>query len=131
MKIRWAVAVPVVAALALTGCGGTAIRGVAPGDEKAERATRIVDGDTFKIGERRIRVLGINSCEKNTPGGSRATADAEELLGRPLALTRGPGIDVELRYVFAGDQDYGSVMVVRDHTEVYQGRNDAAPEYVA
>lgn len=97
--------------------------------------TRAVDGDTMAVGTRRIRVLGINSCEKKTPGGSRATADAVELLHGTVTLTKEPGVDLdrygrELRYVSVNGQDFGALMVAHDHTEVYRGHNDASPQYV-
>ena len=100
---------------------------------------RIIDGDTFVTDNNvHVRVLGINSCEKNTKGGSRATAEAHQLLDNQLVkLTAEPGHDTDrygraLRYVRLADgRDYASVMVAADHTYVYQGRNDANASYVA
>lgn len=140
---RWTMAAT-AATLVLAGCGIDAQRDQREGGGRSSEGlageaaamTRLVDADTFAVGDRRIRVLGINSCESDTPGGKRATADAADLLDGPMVLTREPGVDVdrygrELRYVTVGGQDYGATMVARDHTEVYRGRNDASPEYVA
>lgn len=130
MNIRWATTTVLVAsALAVSGCA-------TPTDQEAVTVSRIVDADTFAVGERRIRPLGIDSCETNTPGGKRANADAAELLRGQVVLAKEPGVDLdrydrELRYVTVNGQDYGAIMVARDHTSVYGGRNDAAPEYVA
>jgi endonuclease YncB( thermonuclease family) len=97
---------------------------------------RVVDGDTLEIsGGRTIRVLGIDSCELNTPDGQQAKGDAESLLAsrRPITMTAEPGVDTDqygrlLRYVQLGlGSDFGEEMVKDDHTGVYQGENDAYP----
>jgi micrococcal nuclease len=100
---------------------------------------RVVDGDTFVTTEGdRVRVLGIDSCERTTPGGPRATAAARELIeGQQVTLGQEPGVDAdrygrELRYVALPDgRDLAELMAAADHTEVYAGRNDASPERVA
>jgi endonuclease YncB( thermonuclease family) len=99
--------------------------------------SRVIDGDTFVAGGQKIRVLGIDSCEAGTDGGSEATAAAKGLLeGQQVVLRAQPGVDRdrygrELRYVQTSGGDYGDYMVGFDHTGVYQGRNDASPAYVA
>ena len=100
--------------------------------------TRVIDGDTFEIGPRTIRVLGIDACEASTDAGDAATAQARSLLLAGLiTLTAEPGVDTdrydrELRYVRLADgRDFGTVMVAANHTAVYQGENDASPGYVA
>jgi endonuclease YncB( thermonuclease family) len=101
--------------------------------------SRVIDGDTFETSDgRSVRVLGIDSCEKDTPGGVAATNDGLNLLtsGRPVYLITEPGVTTDrygrhLRYVQAGGQDYGTFMVGWDHTGVYQGANDASAAYVA
>ncbi|MDN5919096.1 MAG: thermonuclease family protein [Pseudonocardia sp.] len=100
--------------------------------------TRVIDGDTFEIGPRTIRVLGIDSCEASTDAGDAATAQARALLlAGPITLTTEPGVgndrfDRELRYVQLADgRDFGTVMVAASHTAVYEGENDASPDYVA
>ncbi|HWN28372.1 MAG TPA: hypothetical protein VNP37_15510, partial [Actinomycetospora sp.] len=57
--------------------------------------TRVVDGDTFETaGGRRVQVLGIDSCEIGTYGGTRAKESAElSLDGRSVVLEREPGVD--------------------------------------
>lgn len=109
-----------------------------PDGEKATVA-RVVDGDTFELADgRTVRVLGIDSCETDTPGGRDATAAAQlELANRSVILTAEPGVDTDrydrlLRYVStSGLGDFGEHMVQYDHTGVYQGDNDASAEYLA
>lgn len=109
---------------------------------------RVIDGDTFVTGDGdHVRVLGIDSCEAGTPGGREATERAEYLLSAEVVtLIREPGVDRDrydraLRYVsfdrdvrLGGDvslTDFGRSMVTARHTGVYEGRNDASPEYLA
>ena len=114
-----------------------------PGAGPGERVTvaEVIDGDTFELTDgRRVRVLGIDSCEVDTPGGREARQEALPLQGGGVILRTEPGVDTDrdgrlLRYVQAvsdGGQigDYGLYMVRYDHTGVYQGDNDAANEYV-
>lgn len=102
----------------------------------------VVDGDTFTTSDgRTIRVLGIDSCEKDTYGGTLAVSDARLKLTStydgPVTLTTQAGVDTDpdgrhLRYVQFGSnrEDFGEYMVRNDHTGVYQGRHDASPDYV-
>lgn len=108
--------------------------------EQSVTVERVVDGDTFVLaGGIRVRPLGIDACEVDTPAGAAATADARVLLpvGSHVTLTSAPGVDLdrygrELRYVrMAGGRDFGTVMVTRRHTGIYKTGGDAAPEYVA
>ncbi len=100
---------------------------------------RVIDGDTFVAGGQKVRVLGIDSCESDTDGGTRATETAHSLLdGQQVILRAEPGADRdkygrELRYVeiAATGSDYGDQMVGYDHTAVYAGKNQASPAYVA
>jgi endonuclease YncB( thermonuclease family) len=114
-----------------------------PGAGPGERVTvaEVIDGDTFELTDgRRVRVLGIDSCEMDTPGGREARQEALPLRGGDVNLRTEPGVDTDrdgqlLRYVQAvigGGQidDYGLYMVRYDHTGVHQGDNDASPEYV-
>jgi endonuclease YncB( thermonuclease family) len=110
-------------------------------DEANLAVTRVIDGDTFEVtGGRRVRVLGIDSCEMSTAGGKEAKETAEILLaGSQVVLTAQPGAPDKdrygrlLRYVAVGSNgsDFGESMVIYDHTAVYAGKNDASPEYVA
>lgn len=108
----------------------------APPRPRDTAAVRVIDGDTFELatGER-VRVLGIDSCESGTPGGRDATAYAKLLLVGSIRLSAEPGVDRDrygrlLRYVQTPTGDFGQQMVRYDHTGVYQGHNDAAPEYI-
>ncbi|MFC5230299.1 excalibur calcium-binding domain-containing protein [Pseudonocardia zijingensis] len=100
--------------------------------------TSVTDGDTFDIASgETVRVLGIDSCEAGTDAGPEATSDARAVLaGAQVTLRAEPGVDRDrygrlLRYVdVPGTGDFGEHMVTRKHTGVYQGRNDAAQEYV-
>lgn len=99
--------------------------------------SRVIDGDTLELSDgRRVRVLGIDSCEMSTYGGKAAKSEAESIIGRgPVTLTAQPGVDVDryqrlLRYVQVDRYDFGVEMVKNDHTGVYGGKNDASPEYL-
>jgi micrococcal nuclease len=101
------------------------------------RVERVVDGDTLVVaGNRKVRVLGIDSCEMDTPGGKRAREEAQSLLlGRTVVLSREnqntDGYGRLLRYVRMGDGgDFGQTMVLADHTGVYEG-GAAGKYYVA
>lgn len=106
----------------------------ATGDSTSTTVTRVIDGDTFVIsGGAKVRVLGIDSCEAGTPGGTRATRAAEDaILGQAVRLTAEPGVDLdrygrELRYVSSSGGDLAEMMVRADHTAIYTGgRNDAS-----
>jgi endonuclease YncB( thermonuclease family) len=111
----------------------------APPQPVGEQVTvnRVIDGDTLELSDgRKVRVLGIDSCEMSTYGGKEAKADAERIVGgRTATLTAQPGVTVDrygrlLRYVRVSLIDFGVEMVKWDHTGVYQGKNDASPEYL-
>lgn len=118
---------------------------VAPDPEPAGEVVtvaRVIDGDTFELSDgRRVRVLGIDSCEMGTHGGDEAKLAAEGQLMNPyngvITMTAEPGVDTDrngrlLRYVQldSGKFDFGEHMVKYDHTGVYQGDNDASDAYV-
>lgn len=100
--------------------------------------SKVTDGDTFELTTgHKIRVLGIDSCEKNTPGGIRALTQARELLLNQEVILEWEGntdkdrYDRHLRYVLLKDgRDYSEVMVAENHTEAYKG-GDAAKDYEA
>jgi endonuclease YncB( thermonuclease family) len=112
----------------------------APPQPVGEQVTlaRVIDGDTLELKDgRRVRVLGIDSCEMNTYGGKAAKSTAELLVGNAkVTLTAQPGVDLDrykrlLRYVQVDGYDFGVEMVKNDHTGVYAGKNDASREYLA
>lgn len=98
--------------------------------------TSVTDGDTFRVGDRRIRVIGIDSCEAGTTGGTAATAAARAILsGATVTLTSEPGVDRdrygrEVRYVATSSGDLGRLMVPAGHTGVYEGGNTASAAYL-
>jgi endonuclease YncB( thermonuclease family) len=118
----------------------TAALTVNPAASNAQQVTvtKVIDGDSLELSDgRTIRVLGIDSCEMNTPGGQQAKSAAETQLGTgPVTLTSEPGVDLDrygrhLRYVQVGSVDLGESLVRHDHTGVYQdGDNDASDAYV-
>lgn len=134
----------------LVGAAALIYSGVAPGTPPAPRAAltlpqappteqvvvgRVIDGDSFVVTDgRRVRPMVLDSCERNTPAGPRATADARALLqGRVVTLVREPGApDADryrrlLRYVTLPDgRDFAEVMLAHDHTGLYLGRSDAS-----
>jgi endonuclease YncB( thermonuclease family) len=124
---------------ATTAAPPTAAASIPDGPGEAVKVSRTIDGDTFELTDgRTVRVLGIDSCESNTPSGREATAAAQDVLmsGGPVYLITEPGVTTDrddrlLRYVNAGSRDLGTYMVRYDHTGVYQGDNDASAAYVA
>jgi micrococcal nuclease len=118
-----------------TATGAVADDAAATADGSTTTVTRVIDGDTFVIsGGTEVRVLGIDSCEAGTPGGTRATEAARAaLMGRSVRLTPQAGVDLdryrrELRYVSTPDGDFAEMMVRADHTAIYaKGHNDASP----
>lgn len=128
---------PVVPLAALPAAAPAAAQVPAAGPETVVVAT-VDDGDTFTLTDgRKVRVLGIDSCETSTRAGRSATTDASALIdGRTVTLRPETGVDRDpfgrlLRYVAVPDgRDFGTLMVVRSHTGVYEG-GDAAPSYVA
>ena len=111
-----------------------AVSPAAGGQSTGTTVTRVIDGDTFVItGGAKVRVLGIDSCEAGTAGGTRATRAAEDaVLGQAVRLTAEPGVDLDrygrqLRYVSYSGGDLAETMVRADHTAIYTGgRNDAS-----
>lgn len=101
--------------------------------------TRVIDGDTFEIaGGQRVRVLGIDSCEIGTYGGTQAKQSAEIALdGESVVLEQEPGVDRDrygrlLRYVSTGyGSDFGESMVGATHTGAARGDSDASDARLA
>src|SRR5688500_31439 len=57
-----------------------AVEAEAPPAGEVIAVSRVVDGDTLELfGGRTVRVLGIDSCEMDTPGGEQAKSSAESL----------------------------------------------------
>lgn len=99
--------------------------------------TGVVDGDTLDTTAGRVRVAVIDSCERGSPGGRAATADAHALLdGQTVRLVVVGDRDRErygrlLRKVVLSDgRDFGVVMTSRPHTGIYVGHIDAWPGYI-
>jgi len=108
----------------------------------AERVTitRVVDGDTVEVGDRKIRILGIDSCEMSTHGGREAKemlqSHVDNPYNQPISLTSEPGVTTdrygrELRYLALNGTDFGQLAVIYEHTAPYEGRNDASAAYMA
>lgn len=99
--------------------------------------TKVVEGDTLLLADgRRVRVLGLDSCDPDTPGGQAARVQAAEQLSNPasnpVTLTREPGVDRDaagamLRYVQLGGADLGQRMVPYDHTGAFSGGPGMSP----
>ncbi|MDN5857531.1 MAG: thermonuclease family protein [Pseudonocardia sp.] len=124
--------------LAIGSCAtGEATPPAAGPQSETVTVASVADGDTFTLTDgRRVRVLGIDSCESGTAAGPAATDDATALIeGRIVTLRPEPGVHLDpygrvLRYVTVPDgRDLGTIMVARPHTAVYEG-GDAAESYV-
>jgi micrococcal nuclease len=92
----------------LLGCGGIDIdvnveglgQGSSRKDTREGRVTHVVDGDTIRLGEERVRLIGVDTPETRKPGtpvqcfGKKATAFTTKLVaGRKVRLE----LDVEER----------------------------------
>lgn len=117
-----------------------------PGGEEV-KVSRVIDGDTFELVDgRKVRLLGVDSCEMETYAGPQAQRMARTRIGGATVwLVREPTApDTDrygrlLRYVqyrHAGDvEDLGLELVQWDHTGIYtdsKGRQggDASAEYL-
>jgi len=67
--------------------------------------TRVIDGDTFEAGDLKVRLLGINTPEKNYIYYEEAKSFLLEIQGREVELEKHgkDKYDRELGYVFSGD----------------------------
>ena len=45
------------------------------------RVVKVIDGDTFKIPRKAIRLASVDAPEMGTKGGSRAKADLKDMIG--------------------------------------------------
>jgi micrococcal nuclease len=115
-------------ALALAGCAGT---DTAP-DERTGRVTRVVDGDTIKLGRETVRLLGIDTPESGRPNtpvecGAKAAGRALRRLldGREVVLTFDPSQDETdrfgrtLAYVSVDGRDAGEAMIAAGWAKPY------------
>lgn len=104
----------------------------------AVTVTDVTDGDTFRVGEEKYRVMVMDSCERGATGWRDARNDARGLLdGQTVTLTGEPGVDLDrygrhLVYVQLPDgRDYAETMLAEPHTGVYAKTSDASPERMA
>lgn len=100
--------------------------------------TSVTDGDTFRVGDEKYRVLVMDSCEKGVTGWRDARDQARELLDdETVTVTSEPGVDLDrygrhLVYVELPDgRDYAETMLAEPHTGVYDGTSDASDERMA
>lgn len=118
-------------ALALAGALAAAVMWL-PG-ERADGRARVIDGDSLRIGEREIRLFGIDAPESRQtctrPDGSRwrcgraAAALLEELTAAGMVACRGREEDRYGRLVAtctAGDVDLGAELVRRGYALAYR-----------
>jgi micrococcal nuclease len=113
-----------VCVLALAACAayanlpaGTGAAASDGADAFSGRVTRIVDGDTFRIGSatERIRVWGLDAPETDQPGGSEATAALAAVISGQQLTCRQRDIDRYGRIVgqcfLADGRDITAVMI--------------------
>jgi endonuclease YncB( thermonuclease family) len=91
----------------------------------------VIDGDTFGIGGRHIRIAGIDAPETHPPRcleearlGLAATAKLKELLASGTVTMSGSGVDRygrELRQVFVNGVDVAGVMISAGLARSYDG----------
>ncbi|GAA4875469.1 thermonuclease family protein [Actinomycetospora straminea] len=100
----------------------------------------VVDGDTIEVaGGERVRLLGIDACEMGTRGGREAKDLLEGFVssGQVRLIADGArdrdGNGRLLRRVETspGGSDLGELLIIYPTVGVYEGRNDATPEYLA
>jgi micrococcal nuclease len=91
----------------------------------------VIDGDTFGIGEHRIRIANIDApethpsrCPEEARLGLAATQKLHELLSRGAVTMSAAGRDRygrELRYVQVDGQDVGETMIAAGSARSYSG----------
>ncbi|MBE2318546.1 thermonuclease family protein [Solirubrobacter sp. CPCC 204708] len=126
---RWAAA---VLALAGAGCADVSVTTEPDRTERRGRVTRVVDGDTVKLGGETVRLLGIDTPESRRPQtpvecGSKKAATALRRLveGRTVTLVRDPTQDATdrfgrtLAYVSVAGKDAGEAMVASGWAKPY------------
>ena len=87
-------------------------------------ANCVVDGDTFRLGQRRVRLVGIDAPELKGAQCAAERALGERAADRLLALVNGGGFDLvghrfhdrdthgrDLRLAQRGDVSFGDVLV--------------------
>lgn len=100
----------------------------------ASPVTSVYDGDTFRIGEERVRVVGLDTPER----GGRAACDAERflaaiaqreaealLMSDSVEIVREPRADRygrTLARVFVDGRDFADIMVERSLAVPWAGR---------
>lgn len=88
-----------------------------PGTREPAKVQRIIDGDTFVIGnDVRVRILGIDAEEKDSPCYDAAKSRLEDAIdGQEVILESGSkDKDVYgrlLRYVFVGEENISETLV--------------------
>ncbi len=94
----------------------------------------VVDGDTIRLGDRRIRILGIDTPELTDARCAGERALAERAADRLLALVNQGGFDLighrfrdqdghgrDLRLLRRGDVSLGQVLIDEGHAQRYYG----------
>lgn len=107
----------VVLLLFFTACAPAPELRLVPPTLHSAIVTRIVDGDTFVIGEEHVRIIGIDTPEKGECYYEEATERLRQLiLKKPVELIPQPTENKDkyqrlLRYVHLADKDVGRIML--------------------
>lgn len=81
---------------------------------------RVIDGDTFRYGNERIRVRGVNAPELGAPGGLEAGIRLENLLqqGEVRIISRGRDVyDRLVADVFVGGMNVAEMLAEEGHAK--------------
>lgn len=111
-------------------------RPAGPAEQLSSPAVRVIDGDTFELGGRRIRIADIDTpevrgrCAHETALAARATARMRTLLDAgPFELHRTGTRDVDaygrqLRIVTRGGRSLGDQLVAEGLARTWSGRRE-------
>jgi len=93
--------------------------------EETVLVTKVIDGDTFETSDgNRIRLLGINTPEKNKYYYEEATEYLWYLIGNKHVTLKGDETNKdwygrELRYVYIGDKFVNALMLENGYARLY------------
>lgn len=91
------------------------------------KVTRIVDGDTFRMGKVRVRLWGVDAPERDTPSGPGATRHLSELIAGQDVSCVITGVSYErlVGQCRVGERDISALMAsdgwARDYQYFSQG----------
>lgn len=95
----------------------------------------VTDGDTIRMGEERVRIIGIDTPERGSCGFSESGQRLRELIdGRTVSVVGSPGQARDryrrlLGYVMVGEVDAGRVLIGEGHAVARYDSRDGYPAH--